>query len=72
MMATAASQAAAATPEVSRPVATASVATAPKAAVAAAQQATNPYPYITSELRRIAVIDGIVIVILIILAVVFT
>jgi hypothetical protein len=61
------------TPEVSRPVATTISPPVPKAAFVSTAKATeNPYPYITSELRRIAVFGGIVVVILIVLAVVLS
>jgi hypothetical protein len=41
----------------------------PKAAAAPLRAAENPYPYITSELRRIAILAGIIIVILIVLSI---
>jgi hypothetical protein len=45
----------------------------PKAAnMASAKTAVNPYPYITSELRRIAILAGIIIVILIILSIILS
>jgi hypothetical protein len=43
-----------------------------KAAVASGKTATNLYPYITSELRRIAILAGIIIVILIVLSIVLS
>jgi len=44
----------------------------PKAAAVApaARVAGNPYPYISSELRRIAVLAGIIVVILVVLSIV--
>jgi hypothetical protein len=49
-------------------------ATAPlvKTAAASAKTAANLYPYITSELRRIAILAGIIIVILIVLSIVLS
>jgi hypothetical protein len=60
------------TPEIPRPVASTTTPTVPKAAVTTAKGAVNPYPYITSELRRIAILGGIIIVILIVLSVILT
>jgi hypothetical protein len=44
----------------------------PRVTAVQARAAENPYPYITSELKRIAVLAGIIIVILVILSIVLT
>ncbi|OGO06701.1 MAG: hypothetical protein A2Y92_04820 [Chloroflexi bacterium RBG_13_57_8] len=44
----------------------------PKVAAAPTRAALNPYPYITSELRRIAILAGVIIVILVVLYVVLS
>jgi len=56
-------------PEAPRPEAPATTATAPRAAVAAAKANVNPYPFIGSELRRIALLAGIIIVVLVVLSI---
>jgi hypothetical protein len=66
------SQATAGTPEIPRPAAPAAVPATPKAAVSTAKATVNPYPYIASELRRIAILGGIIIVILIVLSIVLS
>jgi hypothetical protein len=66
------SQAAAGTSEITRPVAPMSAPPAPKAAMPTAKAAVNPYPFITSELRRIAILGGIIIVILVVLSIVLS
>ncbi len=67
------SPATAGTPEIPRPLlAPTTTPTVPKAAITTAKGTVNPYPYITSELRRIAILGGIIIVILIVLSVVLT
>ena len=55
------------TPEVPRSAVTA--APAPRATAASARTSVVTYPFIASELRRIAVVAGIVIVILVVLAI---
>jgi hypothetical protein len=47
------------------------IAPAPKAA-SLAKTPVNPYPYVTSELRRIAILGAIIIVILVVLSIVLT
>jgi hypothetical protein len=60
-------------PEVSRPAAAATTPLVPKAAaISKAKTTENPYPYIASELRRIAILGGIIIIILVVLVVVLT
>jgi hypothetical protein len=61
------SQASAAAPEAPRPAITA--APAPRAGVAGSRASVVTYPYIGSELRRIAILAGIIIVILVVLAI---
>ena len=63
------SQASATAPEATRPAAPA--APAPRAAVAGKATVTT-YPFIASELRRIGVLAGIIIVILVVLSIVLT
>jgi len=58
------------TPEMQKQVAILATSPGLKAATATpAKTATNQYPYITSELRRIAILAGIIIVILIVLSI---
>ncbi len=66
------SQATAAMPEIPRPVAPGAAPLVSKASVPTAKAAVNLYPYITSELRRIALLGGIIIVILVVLSVVLS
>jgi hypothetical protein len=67
------SQATAGMPETPIRAAPAAIAPGPKAAgMATAKAGVNPYPYITSELRRIAVLAGIIIVILVVLSIVLS
>jgi hypothetical protein len=70
--AAAVSPATAGAPEIPRPVVPATTPPVPKAAVATTKGTVNPYPYIGRELRRIAILAGITIVILVILAVVLS
>jgi hypothetical protein len=58
--------------EVSHPVTAATTPPMSKAAMSTAKTAENPYPYIASELRRIAILGGIIIIILVVLVVVLT
>ena len=64
------SSASAAAPEATRPAAPA--APAPRAAIATSRVIGNPYPFIASELRRIGVLAGIIIVILVVLSIILT
>ena len=58
------------TTEIPKQVASMTAPPVPRAATATpTKTATNQYPYITSELRRIAILAGIIIVILIILSI---
>jgi len=45
---------------------------APRASVVTAKAIGNPYPFIASELRRIGLLAGIIIVILVVLSIVLT
>jgi hypothetical protein len=63
------SQAAAGMPDTPGQVAPAVPRPAPKvASMAATKVAVNPYPFITSELRTIAILGGIIVVILVVLS----
>jgi hypothetical protein len=64
------SQAAAGMPGIAGQAAPAAAVPAPKAAGTAAKALANPYPFITSELRRIALLGGVIIVILVVLSLV--
>jgi hypothetical protein len=70
--ATAATQATAGMPESLQQAASAATAPVPKAASSTAKTAEIQYPYITSELRRIAILAGIIIVILVVLSIVLS
>jgi uncharacterized membrane protein len=50
------------------PVASVSPSRAPKVPAAAEKTVVNPYPYVAGELRRIALLSGIIIAILIVLS----
>ena len=63
-------QATASIPEI--PKQAISVATPLVKATAASAKTANLYPYITSELRRIAILAGIIIIILIVLAIILS
>lgn len=66
-------QATASIPEIPKQVIPVAASTVRKAANAAtAKTAVNLYPYITSELKRIAILAGIIIVILIVLSIVLS
>ena len=66
------SQAVAGTPGVPGRIAAASAPPVSRSAAPIAKEAVNPYPYITSELRRIAVLGGIIIIILVVLVIVIS
>ncbi len=58
--------------DTSKPAATISVPPSPRTPTSPATLRTAPYPYITTELLRIGILTGIVVVILVVLAVVLS
>ncbi len=66
------SSASAAAQESTRAAAPVVSAPAPRASVVTAKAIGNPYPFIASELRRIGLLAGIIIVILVVLSIVLT
>ena len=66
------SPASATAPEAHRAMTPVISAPAPRAAVSIAKATGNPYPFIASELRRIGILAGVIIVILVVLSIILT
>ena len=58
--------------DIPKPAATASMPSSPSTLTSPAKSRTAQYPYITTELRRIGILAGIILVILIVLALVLS